>query len=148
MSKHCMGPPRTSVAALTVPPAIAACVALCAIFPPRGYPRPPGKTRPLWEPFRPPFYASAVCTICPSERAEIGGRKQCGIKQVVAFAPLRLTTPRSAGRLSILPGSRFEKLKAAQGGRNRAENQGKPEVATVSQVTGWGGYYNFGGVLR
>jgi len=43
MSRHCMGPPRTSVAALTVPPAIAACVAPCAIFLPQGISTPTGE---------------------------------------------------------------------------------------------------------
>ncbi len=72
----------------------------------------------------------------------MGGRKRCGIKQVVACALLRLTTPRNAGRLSILPGGRFSRRFAVQGGRNNTNKQEKPEVAVNSQVAVRGGYFN------
>ena len=89
------------------------------------------------------FHLSAICTITAIFALQMGGRKWCRIKQVVACALLRLTSPRSAGRLSILPGGRNFRPCAMLGGRNGEKYAQNPAVQPFPKVAVKGVYEKF-----
>ena len=116
------------------------CAAVCAPAGLGGVPAPIGGSRAILGRCTPRFYLSAICTITVIFTLQMGGRKWCRIKQVVACDLLRLTSPRSAGRLSILSGGRNFRPCAMLGGRNGEKYPHTPAVQPFPKVAVKGVY--------